>query len=211
MAYNLQKIEFLDCTQYRIYGTPVTERQYMSGEKLRLRSDAIDERIRRHQQTPWGTFADEVDNIEVLSTDEIIARKRRSVISSTNRSKTMLYNYARSNEWDYFITLTFNKDKIDRYDYKVVSQAVRKWLDNTKRKYAPNLKYLLVPELHTLKKGETTPAWHFHGLISNTGDIKFTRAIDPHTNKEMFTDSEIPIFNFKSYKLGFTTATPYTR
>lgn len=208
MAYNMQKIEYPDGIQYRIYQTPVTEKQYMCGEKSKLESDRIDEKIRRHVWTPYGDFATEVDEIEVLTMDEIIARKRRSIAVATNRAKSMVYNYARANQWDYFITLTFDNSKIDRYNYEACSKAVRKWLNNIKNKYAPNLKYIIVPEQHKLREGETIRAWHFHGLIANVGNMKFVRAIDFHTGEEMSTDKGIPIYNMKNYKLGFTTATP---
>lgn len=208
MAYNLQKIEFLDGTQYRLYETPVTEKQYMYMEKNVIQSNRIDEKIKRHVWTPYGEFATEVDKLEVMTIDEIIARKRRSISNSTNRAKTMVYNYARSNSWEYFITLTFDKTKIDRYDYDSCSKAVRQWLNNIKKKYAPNLKYLIVPEMHELKSREEKRAWHFHGLIADVGTMKFVRAVNYHTLEEMITPSGLPIYNMKSYKLGFTTATP---
>ena len=162
MAYNIQKIEFLDGTQYRIYQTPVTEKQFMYGEKSVIESNRIDDKIKRHVWTPYGDFATEVDNIEVMSMEEIIARRRRSISNSTNRAKSMVYNYARANEWEYFITMTFDKVKIDRYNYDACSKAIRKWLNNIRNNYAPNLKYIIVPEQHLLRNGDTQRAWHFH-------------------------------------------------
>lgn len=208
MAYNIQKIEFLDGTQYRIYQTPVTEKQFMYGEKSVIESNRIDDKIKRHVWTPYGDFATEVDNIEVMSMEEIIARRRRSISNSTNRAKSMVYNYARANEWEYFITMTFDKVKIDRYNYDACSKAIRKWLNNIRNNYAPNLKYIIVPEQHLLRDGDTQRAWHFHGLISNVGNMKFTRALNHHTKEELFTKSGLPIYNMKNYKLGWCTATP---
>lgn len=206
MAYNMQKIEFLDGIQYRIYKTPVTEKQFMYGEKSVIESNRIEEKIKRHVWTPYGDFATEVDNIEVMSIEEIIARKRRSICNSTNRAKTMVYNYARSNNWEWFITLTFDGKKIaDRTDYELCSSSVREWLKNMKKRYAPDLKYIVVPELH--KDGVS---WHFHGLLSNCGKMKFERAVNPHNGNLLFTKGEnkLPVYNMKNHKMGHNTATP---
>lgn len=73
-----------------------------------------------------------------------------------NRAKRNIHDLAACNEWDYFITLTLNKEKIDRYDYKAAIKKLTWWLDNRVRRNG--LKYVGVPELH--KDG----ANHFHFL-----------------------------------------------
>lgn len=80
------------------------------------------------------------------------------------RSKQMLYEYSRSNNWDWFVTLTTSPDimslrGLDRYDENIVVKNVLKHFANYRNDY-PDFKYLFVPELH--KDG----AVHFHGLIS---------------------------------------------
>ena len=62
---------------------------------------------------------------------------------SQNRSINKIYELMRSNMWEYFITLTFNPDKIDRFDYNACSGALVRWLNNIKHNYAPNLKYII--------------------------------------------------------------------
>ena len=113
---------------------------------------------------------------------------------SQNRSINKIYELMRSNMWEYFITLTFNPDKIDRFDYNACSGALVRWLNNIKHNYAPNLKYIIVPELH--KNG----AYHFHGLISDIGNI----AMIDSGKKTRFHET---IYNLGNYDLGFTTAT----
>lgn len=111
---------------------------------------------------------------------------------SVNRSKRKIYEYARCAHWDWFVTFTFSPEKVNRYNFEECSRVIRKWLNNQRRN-APNLYYLLVPEMH--KDG----AWHFHGLLANTGNIKF---IDSGIIQKGHK-----IYNMSKWSLGFTTAT----
>ena len=95
-----------------------------------------------------------------------------------------------------FVTFTFSSEKTDRYDYDECSRLVRRWLNNQRRN-APDLQYLIVPEQH--KDG----AWHFHGLLSNTGNIKF---IDSGKKDKQGNN----IYNMAKWSNGFTTATAVT-
>jgi len=84
-------------------------------------------------------------------------------IRSTRRTKQSIYNIARANEWEYFATFTFEKD---RYDYHLCKSRLQKYLNNTKTRKCSDMEYLIVPELH--KDG----AVHFHGLLKgNIQDI----------------------------------------
>lgn len=200
-AYNCVRIDFINGqSQYRFYDNPVSVKDYRYGEKSQIESDRIDKKIINHEYSPFG-HGDKVEDIKILSDIEKAYRHNRSVSSSVNRTKTMIYNYARANEWEWFITLTFNKDKVNRYDYKECSNKLRKWLNNMRNRYAADLKYLIIPEQHN------DGAWHFHGLFSNTGDIKFNKAFYKGTALPLLTKSGLQIFNFGSYKLGFSSAT----
>ena len=79
--------------------------------------------------------------------------------SSLSRSRSRIFDLARCNEWDYFITLTLSADKVDRYNLEATYKRLAKWLNNLCFRSGLQLKYLLVPEPH--KDG----AWHFHGLL----------------------------------------------
>lgn len=202
-AYNCMRIDFIDGnSQYRFYKNPVTKKEYLLGEESVIESERIDEKIKNHVATPFGGCADINDNaFKVLSPIEIAMRRQRSVVNSVNRTKGMIYNYARGNVWEWFITLTFSKDKVNRYDYEECSKKLRKWLNNIRVKYAKDLKYLVVPEQH--KDG----AWHFHGLLSNTGNMVFNEAKNKHTGALLKTKNDLQIYNFGNYKLGYSTAT----
>jgi hypothetical protein len=138
----------------------------------------------------------EVDNdIEQLppTLAEIIKKVNHSLHSSMSRTKQTIYDYARANNWEWFITFTADPKKIDRYDYDVMTKKMTKWLNRQRERKAQNMKYIIVPEKH--KDG----AWHFHGLFSDMGNIQFVDS--GHKAKGM------DIYNLPNWSLGFTTAT----
>lgn len=126
--------------------------------------------------------------------DEYWAKKERSISSSMARTKGAVYHLARSNEWDWFITLTFNPKCVDSFDYAACVKKLSKWLNNA-RLSCPDMGYLVVPEKHP-----TSGRYHFHGLFKNCQGLGFVDSghVDNHGNR---------VYNVGSYKLGFTTAT----
>lgn len=136
----------------------------------------------------------------VLSEEEQL----ENAIRSGKRAKKKIADYARSNEWDWFLTHTFDNESVDRYDYNACKKKMTKWLNNIRSRYAPNLKYLVVPEQH--KDG----AWHFHTLLANCGKITFLRATNPHNDLPLSDKKGRPLFNLTNWKYGFTTATRVT-
>lgn len=121
-------------------------------------------------------------------------QKEESLRVSMTRTKNMIYHIARSNVWEWFVTLTIAPSpKIDRYDFKECSEKVRKWFNNLRSRKAPDLYYLIVPEQH--KDG----AWHFHGLLGGCAGLSFVDS-GKKSGKE-------PIYNFENWKFGFSTAT----
>lgn len=117
----------------------------------------------------------------------------KSIRVSTIRAKQNIYDYARSNDWEYMLTFTFSPHVVDRYDYDAVSKKLCNWLSNIRKRKAPNLRYIVIPELHE------DGAFHFHGLLSELGDMSI---IDSGHK----TKSGQPIFNITDYKLGWSTA-----
>ena len=122
--------------------------------------------------------------------------RQSSINSSMRRTKNAICDYAKANTWEYFVTITFDKEKIDRYDYDKITKKLSKKLNNIKRKQ-PNFKYIIVPEQH--KDG----AWHFHGLFSNIENFNLKK-----TKKRDIAKREI--YNLENFNLGFTTATKIT-
>lgn len=162
----------------------------------------------------------EIDKAEVLSAEreyleslnsDRVSDSERVRNDSFKRAKDKIFEIASANDWSYMVTLTLDRDKIDRYDKDVVKNTVGKWLDNMVQR--KGLQALLVPEHH--KDG----AIHFHGLVNDTltftpsgnykikgqkGTVKLSTLRKKGKN---ITDSDVQeVFNIKEYKLGFSTA-----
>lgn len=108
---------------------------------------------------------------------------------SMRRARAKLRRLALANDFEYFVTLTLDGSKIDRYDGAAVVKALGRWADNMVRRHG--LKYILVPELH--KDG----AFHFHGFFSGSG----LKTVDSGIRWE-----GREVYNLPQWTLGYTTA-----
>ena len=114
---------------------------------------------------------------------------------SLSATKNRIYNIARSNTWDWFITLTFDRKRTDSSEYDMIVYRLKIFLNNLQMRKCPNMIYLIVPELHN--DGEH---YHFHGLLANVDNMRFM-----YSGKD--DKSGNPIYNITDWKWGFTTAT----
>lgn len=178
ISYNVKVFHYLGETQFRFYSKPIND------------NSEIDKDILKSEKQLYKI--DEKKKKSALEGDNT-----RSLTVSQNRTINNIYELTRSNMWDYFITLTFDPQKVDRFNYDDCAKNVSKWLNNMKKNYAPDLRYILVPELH--KNG----AYHFHGLVANCGKMVFSDSGHKTKIKQV-------IYNLDNYKLGFTTATRVT-
>lgn len=149
--------------------------------------DAVKEKRKRRKLFSEILSFDRVEDIE---DDGSLFRFKRNVSRSVNE----IYDIARSNEFNWFITLTFDSKKVNRYDYCSCADAVKKFT-NRIRQYG--CKWLIVPEQH--KDG----AYHFHGLVQ--GDLPLTPSGKMCYNEA--EQKEMPIYNLSNFEFGFTTAT----
>lgn len=74
------------------------------------------------------------------------------------RSKSRFMEYALNHTWHWFVTLTLDPKKHDRYTDHF--GAVARWLRNVRVRRFPGLEYALVAELHA------DGAYHYHMLLS---------------------------------------------
>lgn len=135
-----------------------------------------------------------IDYKSIFDSKEINLRKK---VDNMKRAKQKVYDIARSNLFTHFITLTFNPEKVDSYDY---SECVKSLTSFTKLLNRHGCDYLLVPELHESKR------YHFHGLIT-IGSLSLSRAVSPHDQSPLTDKQGRPIYNLPQYHLGFSTAT----
>lgn len=123
------------------------------------------------------SFLDSPGNSEDKKIDPV-----RSLKNSYKRTIDILYDILHSNEWEYFFTLTLDKNKVyDRYDFNSCATYIHRFTDLL---YRSGCLYVIVPERH--KDG----AWHFHGLLNHCNNLKL-----------VINDNGY--FEFKSYHYGF--------
>jgi hypothetical protein len=110
----------------------------------------------------------------------------------------------------YFVTLTHDAAKVDRYDDRAIIRRMSQWCDNQVRRRG--LAYVLVPERH--KDG----AIHFHGLFSagleaiDSGTIRLPGAGKPRKPRGqrqrqnwLEAGGQI-VYNLPGWRYGFSTA-----
>lgn len=125
------------------------------------------------------------NRVDYIKSDNSVTRD-----DSLKRAKDKIFDIAfvNSSLWQFFITLTLDKTKIDRYDKKVINKKLKDWLYNMVRNY--NFNYLIIPEYH--KDG----AIHFHGLVS--GDcLRLSYVGLDKKGRELY--------NLNSWRLGFSS------
>ena len=80
--------------------------------------------------------------------------------SNLIRARRTVRDLILCNRFDFFCTFTFNAEKVDRMNLKVCQKKITELFKNYKNRYAPDFRYLVIPEFH--KDG----AVHFHGMVS---------------------------------------------
>lgn len=172
---------------------------YPSGAQLRLYKSIVHEDFEVEKKKSkkdfiFNPFDECMEWVEVLEHKERTEHDvERSIHCSVARTVNNVYYLSRSNLWNWFVTLTFNPEKVNSFDYDECTKKLSKWLQNCKR-VCPDMKYLVVPEKH--KSGR----FHFHGLFANCDGLEFVES-------GKCTKSGEVIYNIGKYKLGFTTAT----
>ena len=161
----------------------------------------------------------ETGEIDTYSKSEVL----NSMSASLRRTKILMNMLLEMNDFDWFATLTFDKDKIDRTNDELVYKAYQRYINNIKHQF-PNLEYITVLERH--KKDNCI---HFHLLLAgitvkqlglvNSGKVCCSWATykDKICSKEYFektkhehelTDTDgLPVYNVTTFPYGFTTVT----
>ena len=115
--------------------------------------------------------------------------KAEDLERAMRRARATVRRLALSNDFRWFVTLTLDPMRVDRYDPAAVIRKLSQWCSNqVKRK---GLRYILVPERH--KDG----ALHFHGFFSDSLEA----VPSGHTDKQGHM-----IYNLPGWTLGFTAA-----
>ena len=102
--------------------------EYATGIQLRMYNQALIY-SEKNQSVPLIGLIDEVDK-KVHTCELLEDRKERSSQVSASRAISTLYEIARANIWEYFVTFTFNRQKIDSSNYELLTEKVRIWLSH---------------------------------------------------------------------------------
>ena len=193
--YNCQIVKYPHGYQVRLYDTP-HELPPPQDDKLTLEKlsdlDVLHRWTKYSLEDPGHIFEMDQSDINTMMENKL-EQEQRSLRSSMGRTTNKVYYRARSNEWEWFFTLTFNPELVDSLDYEECVNKLSKWLNNIRRS-CPDVKYLVVPEQH--KSGR----WHFHGLFSHCNNLGFV------DSGKRTKDGDV-IYNVGKYRLGFSTAT----
>lgn len=82
------------------------------------------------------------------------------------RAKSKIFEYALCNDFEFFVTLTLNGEKIERNNIDDYIRKLGQYIRDL-RKRGQNVEYLLIPERH--KDGIN---WHMHGLMKGLCDLR---------------------------------------
>lgn len=124
--------------------------------------------------------------------------------NNLSRAKSKVFEYAACNDFEYFITLTLDPEKYDRYNLGKYIKDLGQDIRNLRRKTGADIQYLLIPEPHQ------DGAWHMHGLIKGIPDseLKLFTLKDklPYKVLELIKNGH-DIYNWTSYakKYGWCT------
>jgi len=152
----------------------------------------------------------QTDMFEIIKKPAKVSKEERGERTDIlKRAKDKVFDIAFSNEWSYFLTITFNGSEYDFSNADFVKKKLRRWLENqVKRK---DMKYLLIPERH--KNGGI----HCHALINDCFDVVdsgtrlvtgYNKPVTLKTIEEKNLHVRNVVYNIPEWKYGFSTAIP---
>lgn len=168
------------------------------------------------QSHKWDSKEAEPDVAELsqyaLARKEDAERKRAadSLDRAQRRARAAVRDLGLCNDWRFFVTLTLDAAKVDRYDVAAITRRLNVWLDNRVRR--DGLAYVLVPERH--KDG----AVHFHGFFNDalaavdSGTVvraaggKPRRPRSAKQRAAWLAEGGHVVYNLPAWDFGFTTA-----
>lgn len=115
---------------------------------------------------------------------------------SLRRTRRNIRGIVDCNDFDLFVTFTFNREKVDRYDIDACKKVLATWLKNQRSKHG-SFSYILVMEYH--KDG----AAHFHGLFGNYKG-KVVESINPKTGKHHKDERGRLSYAFPEFNSGYS-------
>ena len=134
----------------------------------------------------------------------------RDVGRAVRRARAQVRDLALCNPFRWFVTLTLDKSRVNRYDMAEITRHLNHWLDNQVRR--KGLAYVLVPERHQ------DGAVHFHGFfndaleavdsgtVSLPGQKRPRRPRSARQRAQWLEQGGHPVYNLPGWGWGFSTA-----
>lgn len=202
VAYITRKVFADDSEEIRIKHNPFITEQTVKNALKTKQLNKIRRKMRELR------LYDQISKLNLFDTDyvrkhrilenELRLRNIQNVSRSAHRSRQNLYDICRCNEFEYFVTWTFDQEKIDRLNDNKVKRKFTQFQNYLRKKF-PQMYYVAVPEYH--KKG----GLHFHLLIGGV-TLDELKAV-PAKNKrgKLIFKNGKQIYNVSRWKLGFST------
>lgn len=133
-----------------------------------------------------------------------------SLQRSMRRARVKVRDYCLSTDMKYFCTFTLDQEKIDRYDIKVITNKLNRWLSHQVQRRG--IAYVMVPELHQ------DGAIHFHGMLTEGLEVVDSGTIIPRgedrprrprsdeQERAWLRAGGRKVYNLPGWPYGFTTA-----
>lgn len=181
-----------------------------------FREPGWEERSRGGRKVAPASASTAVEAVELSVWDLERAEERDrmrecdSLSRSKRRARTNVRDIALNTPFRYFVTLTLDGTRIDRYDPAAVTKALSTWCDNQVRR--KGLAYVLVAELHQ------DGAIHFHGFFNDALPVVDSGTmVPPGGGKPRRPRSKAQraawaaqggrvVYNLPAWTLGYTTA-----
>ena len=202
--YNTKISYYKNHMQVKVYDNSVKKGEKKNKVLVRT-SEQVQEELKEKENYLKEYYGNDTEKAEQEIEKLRYKRRSTSAYSSTQRTKKTILEYLLSNDWEYFCTFTFNPRLVDRTDFYEVSRKLSKWLQHLKEIYAPDLMYVVVPELHEDKK-----SYHFHAVMSNIGKLQLSpfyhRNSDNDSVTQVFSKSGQTIYVINQWRYGYSTA-----
>lgn len=138
-------------------------------------------------------------------------KKIRQRDDAIHRAHSRIRQIILSNEWKYFLTITFDDTKVDAHNSELVISKLQKWLNNQTSRNG--LGYVLIPEYH--KKENRI---HCHALVNGNLEVVHNgiykvQGVKKPMHEDNIKKYHIPkyrvlykVYNVLNWKYGFSTA-----
>jgi len=112
----------------------------------------------------YEDISDKIDYSHLKNID-LTKRLEDKIQTSISRAKRTIIDYGLNNEFNYFVTITFDDDKkCNSFDYDETKKKLLQSFNNFQKRKDKNFKYLIVPEIHDSGR------IHFHGWFYTERD-----------------------------------------